>query len=321
MVSISVIIPCYNSFHLMGKCLDSLENQTYKDFEVVIVDDHSEDDSFENLINYRNNSKLNLKILRNEMNCGPGFSRNVGLNNTSSEWVAFCDSDDWYDYDFLEKMLRKVKHDNAELVMCDHNFVYRNGNMRQGKTMKYFREGSTKKEYLALSMSSLCRLLIKRDLFQGIKVPELYNGEDVALVPQILKKASIITFIDEPLYNYYIRNNSTSNTPSSKISESLITAFSIITDSIGELYPKECEYLGIKIVLYGATLNAFKANVKMTKVREFVNEFSSSYPQWHKNIYLNKLGWKKIAYIIFIRKKLFIVNKIYSKIHLWYTTK
>ena len=135
MPEISVLIPCYNGFKYMERCLLSLESQSYNNFEVIIVDDCSADDSFEQLVKYKEKSDLNINIIKNIENVGPGESRNTGIKNACGKWISFCDCDDWYEPDFLKEMIQKAINEQADLVMCDYYYVYdKNKKIQSGVT-------------------------------------------------------------------------------------------------------------------------------------------------------------------------------------------
>ena len=93
MATISIIIPCYNGWKYMENCLQSLEKQTILPDEIIVMDDCSTDDSFAQLSAYTATSVLPLRVLRNEKNSGPGFSREVASQLVTSDYVAFCDCD------------------------------------------------------------------------------------------------------------------------------------------------------------------------------------------------------------------------------------
>ena len=103
----SVIIPCYNSWQFMERGLRSLEEQSFSDFEVIFVDDCSTDDTYSRLITYQQSSTMNISVFRNEKNSGPGEARNNGIKRAQGEYLAFLDSDDWYEKDFLQKMYKQ----------------------------------------------------------------------------------------------------------------------------------------------------------------------------------------------------------------------
>ena len=91
--TVSVIIPCYNCAEWIEKCLTALENQTYRNFEVLCVDDCSTDATYAIIESYKDHSKLNINLLKNEKNSGPAISRNRAALIAQGEWLAFCDSD------------------------------------------------------------------------------------------------------------------------------------------------------------------------------------------------------------------------------------
>lgn len=100
MSKVSVIIPCYNAAAYIDRCFKALENQTYKDFDVIVVDDCSTDNSIEIIEKYRATSKLTITIMKNDINSGPAASRNKGIRKSTAEYITFCDSDDWYEKRF-----------------------------------------------------------------------------------------------------------------------------------------------------------------------------------------------------------------------------
>ena len=101
MPDISVIIPCFNAEEYIVRCVEKLEEQTFKSFEVIIVDDCSNDNSVKLLEEVRDKSSADISIIKLEKNSGPGVARNVGIKNARGRYLAFCDIDDYYDPHFL----------------------------------------------------------------------------------------------------------------------------------------------------------------------------------------------------------------------------
>ena len=95
--SVTIIIPCFNASSYIEKCLSELNNQHYRDFEVICVDDASSDNTVEVIDNYKHNASFNIRIIKNESNVGPAVSRNRGVCAANTKYITFCDSDDWYD--------------------------------------------------------------------------------------------------------------------------------------------------------------------------------------------------------------------------------
>ena len=108
MKTIGVIIPNYNSGIYIKRCLDSLLEQEYRVNEIIVVDDCSTDESTKIVKEYTKKYN-NIILLENEKNMGVSYSRNRGIENTKSEYIMFCDSDDWYEKQATKKMMEKVE--------------------------------------------------------------------------------------------------------------------------------------------------------------------------------------------------------------------
>ena len=193
MSKISVIIPCYNAEKYIKKCFEGLEKQTFREFDVIVVDDFSTDNSLNILYEIKQNSKLKIKVIKMKQNVGPGEARNVGIKASDSEYLAFCDSDDYYEENFLYCLYNKAVEQNADVVMCNSKLRLQNGSFRNNSYTNIFKIYNTKSDYIALSRTSLCYLLLRRNLFEDLPIPSLRNGEDMAIIPLLLAKAKIIT--------------------------------------------------------------------------------------------------------------------------------
>lgn len=315
MSKVSIIIPTYNSYQFMGKCLASLERQTYNEFEIVIIDDCSTDDTYGKIQDYMLNTAMDIKLYRLEKNSGPGVARNFGILNSTGEWIAFCDSDDWYEDEFLQKTIKEVETSKADIVMVDYYTVYGNDKKTCNGYTSLLKDFTTKKEIIAYSRPSLCNLLVKKMLLIENQIPNLYNGEDIATIPILLSKAERISIIDQPLYNYYLRENSISNRADSSIYESLLNAFEIIKNNLGEEYFHEIEFIGIETVLYGVTLTALKAKVSDEIIINEIQKFISEFKSFNSNKYYKNYNLLKKIYIFFSANNFLFFCKIFSSMH------
>ena len=135
MSKISVIIPCYNAEKYIKKCFDGLEKQIFKEFDVIVIDDFSTDNSLNILYKIKQKSKLKIKVIEMKQNVGPGEARNVGIKASDSEYLAFCDSDDYYEENFLYCLYNKAVEKSSititsnSLKICfskpsKHFFIY-----------------------------------------------------------------------------------------------------------------------------------------------------------------------------------------------------
>lgn len=114
---ISVIVPAYNVEGLIKKCLSSILNQTYKNFELVIINDGSTDDTLKKI------EEMNIqhrKVVITTKNSGISTARNRGVYESSGEYITFIDSDDEVEPDYLEYLLNLIKKFNAEIATCQH---------------------------------------------------------------------------------------------------------------------------------------------------------------------------------------------------------
>ncbi|MEM8832521.1 MAG: glycosyltransferase family 2 protein [Cyanobacteria bacterium P01_G01_bin.19] len=117
---VSVIIPTYNSEAYISQALESIFNQTYRNFEIILVDDASTDSTLEIA---RNFSDERLVIISNQENHGVSFGRNCGIAAAKGNWIALLDSDDWYDPKRIEKLLLAARQHHADLVADDLNLI------------------------------------------------------------------------------------------------------------------------------------------------------------------------------------------------------
>ena len=122
---LSVIVSVYNTEKYIEKCLDSLLNQTYKNIEIVVINDCSTDNSLRILKKYAKKYD-NIKLLENKENKGLSYSRNIGLDNASGDYIGYIDSDDYIDSDYYEKMMKAIIKEKSDIVITDMKIVYEN---------------------------------------------------------------------------------------------------------------------------------------------------------------------------------------------------
>lgn len=114
---ISVIIPAYNAERVLERCLDSIVNQTYKDFEIVIVEDGSKDASLKICQEYKKRYSDKISVV-SQANAGPSAARNTGIANSRGKYLSFVDADDYIELDMLEQMINCAQEQQAEMVIC-----------------------------------------------------------------------------------------------------------------------------------------------------------------------------------------------------------
>ena len=128
-VILSVIVPVYNVEKYISRCLDSLLNQSYKNIEIIVVNDGSSDQSQKVIDTYHRNNPAKIKSYIKD-NGGLSDARNYGLKWTQGKYVAFIDSDDWVDHSMFESMLSKAEQTQSDIIVCDMEYVYEDGSRK-----------------------------------------------------------------------------------------------------------------------------------------------------------------------------------------------
>lgn len=216
-IAISVIVPVYNVEKYLAPCLDSLEEQTFQNFEIIAVNDGSTDGSLAILNDY---SKKDTRffIITTE-NRGLGFARNIGMLKAKGRFIFFLDSDDWIEKDTLEKLYNVAIENQADIVSCTRKRIdVQSGEVSYKKnTEELYKNTFTQDEIFHLLLSGkihpvVCTLLIKKDLFFNnfIFFPQGYH-EDVFVSPKLYFYSQKTIFVDEPFYNHRVRAGSIMN--------------------------------------------------------------------------------------------------------------
>lgn len=201
---VSVIVPVYNVERYLGECLESILGQTFRDFEVILVDDGSTDKSGSICDEYAEKD-ARIKVFH-QKNQGVSTARNFALSKVCGEYIIFCDSDDRIDPQMLQKMYSTALGTDADVVMCDFYMVLSTGN-------KYFRcstwrnddKVASMQKYLRFPWNVVWNILIKRELCErnNLRFASSYAYcEDFNFVVKVLDRAVTVENVHEPLYYY-----------------------------------------------------------------------------------------------------------------------
>lgn len=189
----SIVIPNYNSEKTIIKLLDSIQNQNCKDFEVIIVDDMSTDNSVEIIKNYINNSKLKIKLIELASKRYNGGTRNVGVENANGDYIVFADCDDWfYSENSLAELNRVIdKNPNVDLVRLSYA-PWLNGNIGNVRLHE-----SSLKELVSTVFVAPWLKCVKREIF--VPFPENTLCEDVVQHIAQIDKIESFDYCDIPM--------------------------------------------------------------------------------------------------------------------------
>lgn len=305
---VSVIIPCYNAATHIEKCIESLAKQTFDDFCAIFVDDHSNDSTVSVINDVAGHLGIEYKIIRNEINSGPGRSRANGIAAADTRWICFCDSDDWYDESFLERQLAGVEQSDAEIGICGYRVVGDRGSsehspLSNAKTL-------LPTDALQLDVDSLCVLIVDKYLLQTVEMPDIRNGEDMCVVPALISRANQCYVSPRCMYNYLRRTDSASEMPSLGTVDSLLESFSVLRKSMPESFSCELEFIGIKNCIYAVFITLFAVGYYPQKASEILDWFESLYPEWKSNKWISGLPFYKRLVINLVGRKRFAALRI-----------
>lgn len=154
---VSVIIPCYNYGRFLGWCLNSVFNQTYTNYEVIVVDDGSTDQTRDVICNFRSR----IKSVVNKQNCGCGVARNQGLKLAKGDLCLFLDADDYLEPFYLEKAVPALLNSGAGVVYCSFYKIFPNRERCLFLTKPYKREELLKQNFMAITSLTRTELVKK----------------------------------------------------------------------------------------------------------------------------------------------------------------
>jgi glycosyltransferase involved in cell wall biosynthesis len=239
-VFLSIIIPMYNTGDFVKRCLESLNNQTCKDFEAIVVDDGSSDNSYEIAKEYLETSKLNYRIYK-QQNSGVSSARNFGMDHSNGKYLYFLDSDDFIDKEMVSKTRLTASKSDVDIIFFGYDKVDEAYNTiwNFADDYKYIEDFENGKVILKKILNKELRIfplnvLYRREVIfnNNLRYPkDCHNGEDQNFIFKAVLLSKGIMNIKEILGHYLIRNTSISNSFSLR-RLTLIKAFEDVCDFI-----------------------------------------------------------------------------------------
>jgi len=239
---ISVIVPIYKVEKYLHKCVDSIINQTYKNLEIILVDDGSPDNCPAICDEYAKKDNR-IKVIH-KPNGGLSDARNAGLDIATGEYIAFVDSDDYIDLTMYEKLYNAIKQNDCDLAVCGFNNV----NEDESKVWQCWKKDKVinQNEPVKLlfennnvgGIITAWNKLYHKDIFKTLRYPVGKINEDEFVVYDVLKNVKKgVVVIDNLLYFYRQRDNSIMNSrPTKKLLDG-IEAAKLRVDKVGENSP------------------------------------------------------------------------------------
>jgi len=203
-VKVDIILPNYNSAKYLSKTVDSVINQTFKNWKLIVIDDHSNLETKEVLKRYE--SHPNIKIIWLTKNKKAGFCRNLAMRNSSADYIAFIDSDDIWDSQKIYKQLEFM-------IKNKYYFTYTNYNSFKSEKKNFIRKVNPPhilnfKQFIKNTSIATSTMMIKKSLIGNIKFINTEICEDYFFKCKILKKVKYAHCLPENLMSYRISKNS-----------------------------------------------------------------------------------------------------------------
>lgn len=212
---VSIIVPIYNTAEYLCKCIDSLIAQTYKNIEIILVDDGSTDNSYKICQSYLSRD-IRIHLFQQD-NQGLSAARNMGIKQLSDEsiYLTFVDSDDYVDRNYIEEMVKLSIQYDADIVSCKYISFDEQADYIEKLNLKekvFINNGLTKFEGLfnkqkVDTVISCCKLF-RNNIFKEIRYPIGKLHEDEYVIHDILNVANKIVYTNLPYYYYFQRANS-----------------------------------------------------------------------------------------------------------------
>lgn len=319
-IRFSIIIPCYNIEKYISKTLESVLKQTFQNFEIVLIDDGSKDNTGKILDDYSKKDKR-IKVIH-KINEGVSQARNVGIENAVGEYVYFLDGDDLIENNLLEKANEVFKNNKVEIFSFGFNMIYENGEIkRKYSSEKYNSQIIKSKEFLSLFFNkiigqNMCSFIVKREVIQDkiFFTKGLERGEDLEFQIKMLLGNNFVYYDKTPFFKYVSRDGSVVQ---SKVKLNIFNFLEVLENFRKEIedkkLKKDLEYFFVTYYFYilkemalkGYTEEVYQQAIQMLKKYEYILgtlqfEFSKNYV---------KMKILKILYKLNIKFLLFILNK------------
>ena len=334
-IKLSVIVAMYNIEKYIKRCLESLEKQTLKKIEIIVVDDGSDDGSSEIAKKYLKKNK-NFKYFR-KSNEGLSMARNFGISKSLGEFIGFVDGDDYVDFKMFEKMYKCALINKSDIVICEYWKVFKNKKIYKKNPSKayYYNSSILKNPEILNSRSYAWNKIYHRNFFfkNNHYFPYGKIFEDSYTIYNLMLDAKKISLINEGLYYYdRTRKNSITNTINNNIFDIFNSFDSIITKykqskisnnnlkkqiyfiilrhlltRYKKIHSRNFSFIGIKFIFF--SFDYLDKNIEDLKL--LVKDKSLNFKKYYIKIYYNKI-LNPIYYIIPLKLKI-ILKKISLK--------
>lgn len=312
---ISIIVPVYNVEKCIGKCVKSIQGQTYQELEIILVDDGSTDGSGGICDQYAlKDSRIKVIHKQNE---GLSDARNSGLEICTGKYVGFVDGDDWIADDMYEFLHRTLCDYQADVAVCgrflesDEDGIYDAEDNDGGVVIYNTREAVKAVVEDRLIHSYAWDKLYKREMFEGIRYPSERYVQDIFTTYRVFMNAERVVCANVAKYYYYQRKNSIQRTRGEKLNWDQFSVYRERIDVLHEDYPELREFLVVSLLKFSV------AAYNYLLLQEHLTEEQSEHKESIINTvsqYVKELG--KLSGYVGLKMRLFLLRqKWYPEIY------
>lgn len=304
MPKISIIVPIYNVEKYLQKCLKSLQSQTLKDTEIILVDDGSTDNSSQIAKDFQALQPDIVSYYRTE-NKGQSHARNIGLEKATGDYICFVDSDDWIEEDMMQTLMEKCEEYDYDMVCCNTMLDYPNKSVevRTGIEKDYTSMQLEDKKYILQNIYPIvCSRIYKRKWINTL--PKFKEGiwyEDVLFCYEMMPKIQSIGVVEKPFYHYIQRPKSVTYTYNDKLYDLFTVMDTILKyykeQGIYEQYKDVLEYEYVRYIYATFIRRLAKSKDKTIfkkGVEEALKQVKKHFPEYKNNPYIRKMKPKSL---------------------------
>lgn len=312
---ISIIIPAYNREKQIGRCIESLLSQTYKNLEIIIINDGSIDGTKGIIDEFQKQNKDRIIVVHTQ-NQGVSMARNEGISIATGDYIGFLDSDDYVDSQMYEKLLNKSIEGDYDIVACNTLALYPD---KQVIIDSGIQDNQSVKKLLIDAYAVLWNKLYKAEYIKPLRFKKDVWYEDVLFLYQLYTKVKRVGRI-ESVGCYYVQNEgSITHTYNNKLYQLIENMDDIIKyykdQGLYDIYRDELEYSYVRY-LFGTFIKRLAKSKDFKQFRKGTNtvikKVKLNFPNYKKNKYLNMKNGKSlylknfnklISQVIYLRER------------------
>lgn len=319
MPTFSLIVPIYNIESYLPKCIDSVLAQKNQDFELLLINDGSPDNSAKVIDDYASRYPEKIRAIH-QPNGGAGAARNHGISLSRGEYLLFVDGDDYLDDTLLSDLAAEIEKTHADLYLFGAH-VERNG-VKNGELHELVEPqklcNAKADARLFFGIMAPWNRAYKKELFADIEFASKVWYEDIRIVTKVNALAQSVVRLEKPYYHYLQREGSAMNNKNSERNVEILYAFDDILSwfrekELYDTYRNELTFLAIEHILIAATVRVLQIDRKHHLIKDFRDYMQKNFPDFETNKHLPLLDKnKQLIYKLILKKRYRTINTIFK---------